>query len=467
MKVGRVPCRNLRNREHEMIFSKSSGLLVAFALVAPAVSSDAAEFDAAKSHNWHQWRGPEATGVAPAADPPLEWADNRNVKWKAEIPGRGKSTPIVWGERVFVATAVNTGTVVEGATKPEDQPQRQFGIKFPNTLYRYVVLCLDRDTGNVLWERTATEELPHEGHHGDNSFASASPTTDGERLYVSFGSRGMYCYDLDGDLVWKRKLDNVETRLSFGEACSPVVHGDTAVLIRDNDSDSRILALDARTGDIRWQAEREEKSAWATPVIVEHNGRTQVVTSASRRVRSYDLATGELIWECGGQVGNVTPSPVLLGDRVICMSGYRGSIAMSLPLDANGDITDSERIAWHYEKDTPYVPSPLLYGEMLYFNKLNSAILTCLDAKNGQPILESVRLQGLSNVYASPVGAADRVYFVGRDGTTLVLKRSQALEVLATNKLDDSIDASPALAGRQMFLRGQQHVYCLEEPRTE
>lgn len=250
--------------------------------------------------------------------------------------------------------------------------------------------------------------------------------------------------------------------MSFGEGSSPVVHGDIVVLNRDNETQSMILAFDAQTGDIRWQAERDESSAWATPLIVEHNGRTQVITNASRRVRSYDLATGELIWQCGGQVSNVTPSPVLFGQNVICMSGYRGSIAMSLPIDAAGDITNGPQVAWRYGRDTPYVPSPLLYGDMLYFNKLNSAVLTCLDAKTGQPLIEASRIQGLNNIYASPVGAADRVYFVGRDGATVVLKKAATLEVLATNRLDESIDASPAIAGKQLFLRGRQQLYCLE-----
>jgi outer membrane protein assembly factor BamB len=422
----------------------------------------AADFAAERAANWHQWRGPDATGYVQAADPPLVWDETKNVKWKFAIPGHGKSTPILWGQRVFLITAVDTGKVVEGTTKPEDQPDRPFGIKFPTTLFRFVVLCLDRDSGQVLWERTATEELPHEGHHGDNSHASASPTTDGQHLYVSFGSRGVYCYDLQGELVWKKKLDIVSTRLSFGEASSPVIHGKVLVLNRDNETKSEILALDAKTGDILWEAPRDEISAWATPLITESGGRTQVITSASNRVRSYDLASGKVLWECGGQVGNVTPSPVRFEDQVICMSGYKGSNALSMPLAAEGDITDTDQVAWRYGRDTPYVPSPLLAGDLLFFNKSNSAIWTCLDAKTGKPLLEGARLPGLSNIYASPVGAGERVYVTGRDGTTLVLKRSPTLEVLATNKLDDAIDASPALSGKQLFLRGRRNLYCLE-----
>lgn len=427
-----------------------------------ALSAMAEDLAAQQDRNWHQWRGPNATGVAPLGDPPVEWSETQNIRWKVAIPGNGKSTPIVWEDRVFLITAINTEKVAEGVAKPEDQPERPFGIKYPNTLYKYVVLCLDRTTGKVLWERVATEALPHEGHHGDNSFATASPTTDGERLYVSFGSRGLYCYSLDGELLWKKSLPNVETRLSFGEGSSPVVHGEFVVLNRDNDSDSRILVFDAHTGDLRWEAKREEKSAWATPLIIEHGGRTQLITNASNRVRSYDLKTGEILWQCGGQVANVTPCPVILDDHVICMSGYRGSSAMSLPLDATGDITDTDRVVWKYGKDTPYVPSPLLYDDLLYFNKLNNGILTILDAKTGNSVLESVRLQGISNIYASPVGAAGRVYFVGRDGTTLVMKHGKTMEVLATNKLDDSFDASPAIVGRQLFLRGSKSVYCIE-----
>jgi outer membrane protein assembly factor BamB len=422
----------------------------------------AADLVAERADHWHQWRGPEATGVGPQADPPMEWDQTKNLKWKAAIPGAGKASPIVWGHRVFVATAVNTGTVVEGATKPEDQPMRQFGIKFPNTLYRYVVQCLDRDTGKLLWEKTAVEALPHEGHHGDNSFASASPTTDGQFLYVSFGSRGLYCYTLDGELQWQHKLNDVTTRLSFGEASSPVIHGDTLVFVRDNETDSRILALDARTGDTRWEAKREEGSAWATPLVTEFAGQTQVITNASKKVRSYDLKTGDVIWECGGQVGNVTPCPVRLGDNVICMSGYRGSIALSLPLSAKGDISGGTEILWKYDRDTPYVPSPLLYGDLLYFNKLNNGVLTVLDATTGKPVIEATRLQGISNVYASPVAAAGRVYFTSRDGTTIVLKQGPQLEVLATNRIDDLVDSSPALVGRQILIRGQKDLYCFE-----
>ena len=432
-----------------------------------ATSAHAGDFVADRQQNWHQWRGPEANGVAPEGNPPVKWGADTNLQWKAELPGRGSSTPIVWNDRVFILTAINTGRAAEvpATPPPADQPQPQnpFGITSPTTYYRFVVLCFDRATGKQLWEQTATEVLPHEGHHQDNSFASASPTTDGRFLYVSFGSRGLYCYDLDGNLKWHHPLQPVLTRFSFGEACSPVVHGESLILNRDNDGKSHIVVVNAKTGELRWKADRDETSAWATPLVVEHDGQTQVITNASNRVRSYELASGKVLWECGGQVSNVIPSPVRFEDSVLCLSGYRGSAAFAIPLGAQGDITTSDKILWQFNRDTPYVPSPLLYGDMLYFNKSNSAILTCLNAATGKPIFEAQRLQELNNVYASPVGAADRVYIIGRDGTTVVLKRGPKLDVLAVNKIEDPIDASPAIAGKQLFLRGRKYLYCLAE----
>jgi outer membrane protein assembly factor BamB len=412
-----------------------------------------------KANSWHQWRGPDANGVSKTARPPLKWSETENVLWKVPIEGSGSTTPIVWGRKVFLLTSIDTGRIDASLPKPEDQPDRPFGIKFPNTTYSYVVLCLDRLTGKELWRRTATERIPHEGHHGDNNFASASPTTDGRRLYCWFGSAGLFCYDLNGERLWDRDLGTVDTRRSFGEGCSPVLYDGKLVIVRDQEKQSYITVLDAVNGKTLWQIDRDEPSAWATPQVVSNNGVTQVITSATNRVRSYDLSDGRLIWECGGQVTNVIPSPVVENGVAFCMSGYRGSALYAIPLSAQGNVSGSDTIAWRKERGTPYVPSPLLYDGMLYFNQSNRAILSCLDAKTGDTIIERTRLPGLSNIYASPVGADDRIYLTGRDGTTLVLKRDRELKVLATNRLDDPIDASPALAGNQIFLRGKSYLY--------
>jgi outer membrane protein assembly factor BamB len=413
-------------------------------------------------HNWHQWRGPLATGAAPTADPPLKWDAQTNIKWKTAIPGKGSATPIVWGDRIFILTAVDTKRSATESDMPKIDARFERKTQSPGTYHQFIVLCIDRQTGKVRWQQVATEQVPHEGHHPTHSYAAASPTTDGKHLYVSFGSRGLYCYDLDGHLQWQRDLGKMITRLGWGEGISPVIHGDTLVMNWDQEADSFIIALDARTGKTRWKVARDEPTSWATPLVLEHNGRTQVIVNASKRVRSYDLATGELLWQCGGQTVNVIPSPVADDTVVYCMSGYRGSFACAIALDATGEVTDSGKLLWEYKQNTPYVPSPLLTGDRLYFTKENSAVLTCLDTKTGKPLFESERIPGLRSLYASPICAGGRIYITGRDGTTVVLKRSDQLEVLATNRLDDPIDASPVAVGRNLFLRGERFLYCIE-----
>ncbi|MCH7729553.1 MAG: PQQ-like beta-propeller repeat protein, partial [Planctomycetes bacterium] len=373
------------------------------------------------------------------------------------------STPIIWGNKVFLLTAINTGKVDPSLPKPEDQPRRVFGIKYPNTAYKFVVLCLDRNSGKEIWRRTATERVPHEGHHNNADFASASPMTDGDRLVCWFGSQGLYCYDLNGKKLWERDLGKAYVGASLGEGCSPVIHDGKVVIVRDHARQSSIEVLDAKTGATRWKKDRNEPNAWATPRVLKHSGKTQIITAASNLVRSYDLDNGQIIWQCSGLTGNAIPAPVVEGDIVYCMSGYQGHSVLALPLSAKGDISNSNKIVWTRRRDTPYVPSPLLYDGMLYFNRSNQAILSCLDAKTGDTILERTRLPGISNVYSSPVGANGRVYVTGRDGTTLVLKRAKELKVLATNKLDDRIDSSASLAGNQLFLRGRKFLYCIAE----
>jgi outer membrane protein assembly factor BamB len=419
---------------------------------------------AAETSNWPQWRGPLATGAAPNADPPVEWSESKNIRWKVEIPGRGTATPIVWGDGIFLLTAVDTQRQgPKDETRKPNPAADRFKIVQPETYHQFVVLCLDRASGSVRWQQIAAEAVPHQGHHPDHGHASASPTTDGERLYVSFGSRGVHCYDLDGKPLWSRDLGRLETKLDFGEGSSPAVADGRVVLVADHENGSFIICLDAKTGETLWKQDRDEGTGWATPRIVEHNGQKQVITNGTKRARSYDLATGELLWECGGQSDNAIPSPVTADGLAFCMSGFRTFALVAVPLDARGDLTDSDRLAWKRNKGTPYVPSPLLVNGRLYFNQANSAIMTSLDAKTGEPVIDATRLPGLDSLYASPVSAAGRVYFVGRNGTSLVIKEGPELEVLATNKLDEPIDASPAIAGRELFLRGQKHLYCVAE----
>jgi outer membrane protein assembly factor BamB len=418
----------------------------------------------ATAGNWPAWRGPKANGVSPTAIPPLEWSEDKNVRWKVAVPGHGSSTPIILGNRIFLSTAINTGKVDPTKTPPEDQPERVFGIKHPNTEYEFVALCLDRATGGEVWRKTATRRVPHEGHHSDNNFASASPTTDGERLFYWFGSAGLFCYDLDGELLWKRDLGEVKMGASLGEGCSPVLHDGRLIIVRDHDRGSSvILCLDAETGDTVWRKERDEPNGWATPLVVEHDGTTQVITSGTNKVRSYDLNDGSLVWECGGLSKNHIPCPVTDGERVYCMSGYKGYSLLALPLSAKGDISGTDQIAWSKTKGTPYIPSPLLYDGLLYYLQSNQNLLSVTDANTGHIHVERERLPGMANIYASPVGAGGRVYLTGRNGNTLVLERGETLKVLASNKLDDQFRSSAALAGDAIFLRGRRSLYCIAE----
>ena len=334
----------------------------------------------------------------------------------------------------------------------------------PDEFYQFTLLCLDRQTGKMLWQKVAREEVPHEGYRpGEGSFASSSPITDGKYVYACFGSHGLHCYDLQGNLKWEKDFGKMNIKMSFGEGSTPALSGDTIVVNWDHEGESFISALEKTAGKELWRQPREEKTSWATPLIVQHDGKAQVVTDASNKIRSYDLASGKLIWECSGLTANVIPSPVAGEGMVYSMSGFRGNALLAIRLGHTGDLTGSDAIAWSHNKGTPYVPSPLLYDDKLYFFSGNNGMISCLDAKSGNVLIDAERLEDLKNVYASPAGADGRVYLVGRNGVTLVIKHSDKLEVLATNKLDESFDASPAIAGKELFLRGHEYLYCIEE----
>ncbi len=417
------------------------------------------DVDLLRKEGWHQFRGPEGNGVSRGGAAPVVWGEKKNVKWKVEVEGHGSSTPIVWSGKVFLLTAIDTGKVDPSLPKPEDQPRRVFGITHPNTWYRFVVLCLDRKTGKVIWRRVATEKIPHEGVHGDNNYASASPTTDGERLYCWFGSAGLFCYDLQGKKLWERDLGKAYVGASLGEGCSPVVYDGKVVIVRDHSRQSTIEVLDSKTGRTIWKKKRDERNAWATPYVVEYGGKTQVITAASNKVRSYELGSGEIIWECGGLTGNVIPAPVVGKGVVYVMSGYKGYKVMALPLGEKGDI--SGKVIWAKRRGTPYVPSPVLYDGLLYYLQSNQAILSCVDARTGDVVFNRKRLEGLSMVYAGLVGAGDHVYVVGRYGRMVVLKKGRAFKIVARNRLNDRFDGSPAVAGGELYLRGRKYLYCV------
>jgi outer membrane protein assembly factor BamB len=405
---------------------------------------------------WPQWRGPFATGVSKSADPPVEWSETKNIRWKVEIPGRGSSSPVIWGDRLYVQSAVPIG--VDAATSHAPRG----GLRTRDR-YRFVVLAIDRRTGKTIWERTAREEQPHEATHQDNgTYASSSAIVDGRRVYAWFESQGMYVYDLNGTLLWSKDLGDKTMRNQFGEGSTPALAGDRLVIVWDHLGGSFIVALDAADGRELWRQSRDEIDTWATPLVVEAGGRRQAIVPGKNKIRSYDLENGAVVWESKGTTMNPIPSPVFGDGMVFVTSGFQGNNLKAIRVaGAKGDITGTDAIVWSLDRDTPYVPSPLLYDGFLYLLKTNSGILSVFEAATGRPHYQLQRLEGLPEVFASPVGAAGRVYIAGRDGITLVLRNGTTYEVLASNKLDDGFDASPALADDAMYLRGYRNLYAI------
>jgi outer membrane protein assembly factor BamB len=406
---------------------------------------------------WPQWRGPLGTGAAPAADPPIRWSEQENLRWKVAIPGRGHASPVVWGDRIYLLTAIPSD---DGAGPTEGERPRMAA----SAPVRFVVIAIDRATGETVWQRTAREEVPHEGTHMDGTWASASAVTDGRRVFAHFGSRGLFAYTADGERLWEKDLGDMTTRNGFGEGASPALRGETLVVNWDHEGESFIVALDAGSGRELWRRERDEVTSWSTPLVVTVDGRPQVVVAATGRTRAYDLETGTPIWEAAGMTTNTVPSPVHGDGLVFVTSGFRGNALQAIrPAGARGDLAGSETVVWSYDRDTPYVPSPVLHEGILYMLKRNNGVLTALDAATGKVLYGPQRLPGIDGAYASLVAARDRIYVAGRDGVTLVLAAGPEFAVIAENQLDDGFDASPALAGEDLLLRGRGHLYCLSE----
>lgn len=408
-------------------------------------------------NNWHQWRGPFGSGEAPpSAKPPVNWDSSKNIAWVADLPGKGSATPVVWDNQIFVLSAEETDRKGE-ASVPKNPDAK---TNPPGVYYRFIVSCFDRDTGNTVWQKLATEEVPHEGTHPTHTYAAGSPTTDGKRVYASFGSRGIFAYTLQGELVWKKDLGDMRTRYGWGESVIPALAGDLLIVNWDQEENSFIVAMDARTGEERWRKDRPgEVTSWNTPLITTFGERTLAIVNGTGKARAYDVANGDVVWECGGQTINAIPSPVRFGDLVVCMSGYRSAAAFAIPLGATGDLTNSRSLLWTHHQGTPYVPSPTVTGNRLCFTGGNNDILTVLDLQNGNAIVERLRL-GIGNTYASPLAADGKVYFLGREGTAVVIGENG--EVLSKNLIADTFDASPVAVGKQLLLRSRTKLYSIE-----
>lgn len=412
------------------------------------------------SADWPQWRGVNGNGTAAStANPPVSWSATENIAWVADLPGKGSATPIVIGNQVIVLSAEATDKPAEKiAAKRADSKTEP-----PNVYYRFWVTSIDRTNGKTLWQKLATEQVPQEGTHPTHTYAAGSPVSDGQTIYASFGSRGIFAYSLSGDLVWQKNLGEMNTRFGWGEAVTPALAGDLLIVNWDQEENSFIVALDKKTGEERWRKDRPgEATSWNTPLITTVGDRTVAVVNGSGKARAYDCSNGNVLWECGGQTINAIPSAVQFEDMVVLMSGYKGAAAYAIPLAATGDVTGTKQIRWSHQEGTPYVPSPAVSGHRLYFTGGNSDILTVLDLKTGKPIAQKQRL-GIGNTYASPLVAGGRVYFVGREGTMVVIKDDDSCEVLSKNTIADTFDASPVACDNQLFLRSWSKLYCVQQ----
>lgn len=434
-----------------------TSFLLAFACVVPALGAD----------QWGQFRGPGARGVAEGENLPETWSATQNVRWKHEIPGLGWSSPIAWGDRVFVTT------VVSAAAESPKKGLYLFGERFqaPTESQKWQVLALDLNTGETLWEFTAHEGTATHSRHIKNSYASETPITDGERVYAYFGDVGLFCLDMEGRELWRHPLEGHATRFGWGPAASPALFKDRLFVVNDNDEASYLLALDAKTGEEVWKVDRDETSNWATPYIWENELRTEIITPGTGKVRSYGL-DGTLLYEFGGMSVITIPTPFSQAGLLYVSSGYildsKRPIFAIRP-GASGDITladeadQNDWISWCQRQAGAYNTSPLVLGDKLYV-LLDRGFLTCYDARTGQQIYDRQRLPRVGAFTASPWGYNDKVFCLNEDGETIVVQAGGEFKVLSENALeaDDMCLATPAVIRDMLLIRSSARLYCIQ-----
>ncbi len=420
--------------------------------------------------NWPNWRGPNFDGVSLNGTPPIEWSETKNIKWKTQIPGKGLGTPVVLGNQIFITTTIvldeqETEEAINRLKKTTTDKERLKGLYENSDFLQFVVYSINRKTGEINWKKIVREQYPDEEILEVSSFASASCVTDGEHIVASFGSYGVYCFDMSGNMIWEKDLGNMEDPLSLGEGTSPVIYKDNLVIVWDHPGKSYIYVFNKKTGKEIWQKNRSEITTWATPIVVEIDNGAQIIIPAKNRSRGYNLETGDVIWELSGLGSSVIPCPIFDGERVFLMTGFsKVHIIQAINLKtAKGNLDNSSNVTWTYNKSTPYVSSALLKDGKLYYLKGSRALLSCVDSKTGKIYYEALKLKGLLTAYASPVSANGNIYIMGRKGICSIIKEGTELEFIAQNKLDDSFDASPAIVGKELFLRGHKSLYCISE----
>lgn len=450
---------------------------------------------AAHAGDWPQFRGPNGTGVAEDTKLPDTWAQDKNVQWKVALPGVGWSSPIISGDKVFVTTAVSEKQVKpmpqQGGRRPGGGGGRPGGFgrgrnQPPDAVYRWEVYCFDRTTGKELWKTLALERKPTIPSHRTNGYASETPVTDGERVYAYFGMTGLFCFDLSGKLLWKKDLESFPMMAGWGTGSSPVLEGDRLFVQCDNEERSFLAAFDKKTGQELWRVPRDERSGWATPYIWRNQKRTELVAGGGRKVRSYDPATGKVLWELGGVAGRCAASPVGDAERLyVGTGGGRGGrrfgggdedgegMGASGPLfairaGAAGDLTlkegatSNEGVAWFQAKGGPSMASPLVYQGLLYILDQRGGMLSCYDAKTGKPVYTRERLSGARSFTSSPWACDGKVFCLDDGGQTFIIQAGPTFKVLGKNTINEMCWATPAVAAGALFLRGGDHLYCIK-----
>lgn len=437
-------------------------LVVGISLVLTGVSVFS---EKAAAGNWPQWRGPDGSGISNEKNLPSEWSPTKNIKWKTPIDGRAHSSPIVWGNKVFLTTAVE-GAVVPGAKAVKHTVDGGKEFLHPDSVgadrnQTFKVICLDRESGKILWQSTAWEGTPYDNRHRKSSYAASTPATDGKLVYAFFGTEGIYAYDFKGNLAWKAQLGKLGT-VGMGTGTSPILFDNLVIVQADeeNGEASFIVALDKKTGKEVWKKDRKVQVSWSTPLLAHTAKRAELLTSGTESVIAYDPATGAELWRHKGLESNAIPSPVANSEMAFLVAGFPAKVAMAIRLGQNGDLTGTPNVPWTYAKGTAYVPSPILYGDYLYLTT-DRGILTCIDAKTGEVKYEGGRIPIPATFTASPVAFEGKLLMTSEDGDTFIVKAGPKHEILGTNSVGEPVYASPAIADGRIFIRGEKNLYCI------
>ena len=414
--------------------------------------------------NWPQWRGPEASGVSLESSLPMEWSETKNIAWKTELPGRGNSQPVIWGNKIFLTAEEDTGDAPSNYKPPVHHINGEVFLHPDsvgvNKLHRLSVIALDKGSGKILWKKAAYEGTVSDYRHKKGSYASPTPIVDGKTVFAYFGNEGLFAFDFDGKHLWSYQTEKVKT-LGMGPGTSPAMNGNLLFLQSDDSehTGSTISAIDKRTGKRVWKTERKEMFvSWSTPVIADANGGKELITTSMQSVVAYDPATGEELWRAPGVKGHAIATPVIGHGMAFLAAGYPVKYTYAVKLGGNGEATP----VWSYDKGTAYVPSPILLGEY-YYVMSDKGLLTCFDARTGEVKYEGKRPSKPGTFSGSPVAAGGKILITSEDGDTYIIKAGPEHEILAVNTVGEPVYASAAIADGRIYLRGEKHLFAIRK----